>query len=157
MRTTDLLSIGEVARRSGMAPSALRYYEELGLLTSTRTGSGRRRFERSVLRRLAFVRAARNVGLSLEEIAEALRTLPDGRTPTRADWTRLSRGWQARLNEQIAALQALRDGLDSCIGCGCLSLRRCALSNPQDAVGAAGSSGAAYLPPALRRHAGEPA
>ena len=151
MRTTDLLTIGELAQRSGMAPSALRYYEELGLIASTRTPSGRRRFERSTLRRLGFVRAGRNVGLSLEEIAAALATLPDGRTPTRADWTRLSRAWQSRLDEQIAALQALRDGLGSCIGCGCLSLRRCALSNPVDSAGAAGATGAAYLPAALRR------
>jgi MerR family transcriptional regulator, redox-sensitive transcriptional activator SoxR len=151
MRTTDLLSIGELAERSGMAPSALRYYEELGLISSTRTSSGRRRFQRHMLRRLAFVRAGRNVGLSLEEIASALQTLPDGRTPTRADWTRLSRLWQARLDEQIAALQALRNDLGSCIGCGCLSLRRCVLSNPQDAAGRAGATGPAYLPAALRR------
>src|SRR3954452_10518501 len=151
MRTTDLLGIGELGKRSGMAPSALRYYEEFGLITSVRTSSGQRRFERSTLRRLAFVRAARNVGLTLEEIAAALATLPDGRPPTRADWIRLSRAWQARLDEQIAALQALRNDLGSCIGCGCLSLRRCALSNAQDAAGAAGATGAAYLPAALRR------
>ena len=151
MRTTDLLAIGELAQRSGMAPSALRYYEELGLINSTRTSSGRRRFERGTLRRLAFVRAGRNVGLTLEEIAAALATLPDGRTPTRADWIRLSRTWQARLDEQIAALQSLRDDLGSCIGCGCLSLRRCALSNPADSAGGAGATGAAYLPAALRR------
>src|SRR3954449_1652995 len=99
MRTTDLLTIGELAHRSGLAPSALRYYEELGLIVSTRTPSGRRRFERGTLRRLAFVRAGRNVGLALEEIAAALATLPDGRTPTRADWIRLSRALQARLAE----------------------------------------------------------
>ncbi len=154
MRATDLLSIGELSQRSGLAPSALRYYEELGLVSSTRTPSGRRRFERHMLRRIAFVRAARNVGLSLEEVAQALRAVPDGRTPTRADWTRLSRTWRARLDEQIAALEALRDGLDSCIGCGCLSLRRCALSNPRDAAGVAGATGAAYLPRALRDPAG---
>ena len=153
MKTTDLLTIGEVAQRSGMAASALRYYDQVGLIASTRTGSGQRRFERNVLRRLAFVRAARNVGLTLEEIGAALATLPEGRPPTRADWMRLSRGWQARLDEQIAALQALRDDLGSCIGCGCLSLRRCALSNGQDAAGAAGATGAAYLPAALRRQA----
>jgi MerR family transcriptional regulator, redox-sensitive transcriptional activator SoxR len=152
MRTTDLLTIGELSQRSGMAPSALRYYEELGLISSTRTPSGRRRFERGTLRRLAFVRAGRNVGLTLEEIAAALATLPEGRTPTRADWTRLSRTWRSRLDEQIAALQALRDDLGSCIGCGCLSLRRCALSNPSDSAGGAGATGAAYLPAALRRH-----
>src|SRR5918911_5184894 len=151
MRTTDLLTIGELARRAGVAPSALRYYEQLGLLTSSRTASGQRRYERHMLRRVAFVRAAQNVGLTLDEIAEALGTLPDGRTPTRADWVRLSRGWQARLDEQIAALQALRDDLGSCIGCGCLSMRRCALSNPADSAGGAGATGAAYLPAALRR------
>src|SRR4051812_15893232 len=111
MRTTDLLTIGELAQRSGLAPSALRYYEELGLIASTRTPSGRRRFERGTLRRLAFVRAGRNVGLTLEEIATALATLPDGRSPTRADWMRLSKTWQHRLDEQIAALQALRNDL----------------------------------------------
>jgi len=151
MKTTDLLTIGELGRRSGMAASALRYYEELGLITSTRTSSGQRRFERSTLRRLAFVRAARNVGLTLEEVAAALATLPDGRTPTRADWLRLSKTWQARLDEQITALQALRDDLGSCIGCGCLSMRRCALSNPADSAGGGGATGAAYLPAALRR------
>jgi MerR family transcriptional regulator, redox-sensitive transcriptional activator SoxR len=150
MRTTDLLTIGELSRRSGVAPSALRYYEELGLVRSTRTPTGRRRFERHMLRRVAFVRAAQNVGLRLDEIAQALATLPDGRTPTKADWARLSRGWQARLDEQIAALQALRDGLGTCIGCGCLSLRRCALSNPQDDAGEQGATGTAYLPAALR-------
>src|SRR3982751_4337433 len=151
MRTRDLLTIGELAQRSGMAPSALRYYEELGLITSTRTSSGQRRFERGVLRRLAFVRAGRNVGLTLEEIAAALATLPHGRTPTRADWMRLSTAWQSRLDEQIAALLALRNDLGTCIGCGCLSLRRCALSNMQDLAGASGATGAAYLPAALRR------
>src|SRR5918911_5574809 len=153
MRTTDLLTIGELARRAGVAPSALRYYEQLGLLTSSRTASGQRRYERQMLRRVAFVRAAQNVGLTLDEIAEALGTLPYGRTPTKADWARLSRGWQARLDEQIAALQALRDGLGTCIGCGCLSLRRGALSNPKDDAGAHGAAGGAYLPPALRRPA----
>jgi len=106
-------------------------------------------YPRAVLRRLAFVRAARSVGLSLEEVRAALATLPESRTPTRADWARLSRTWRARLDEQIAALQALREGLTSCIGCGCLSLQRCALSNPGDRAGEAGP-GARFLPPALR-------
>ncbi|HEU0104055.1 MAG TPA: redox-sensitive transcriptional activator SoxR [Mycobacteriales bacterium] len=150
MRPDDLLQIGEVARRAGLAPSALRYYEQQGLVTSVRTAGGVRRYPRSVLRRLAFVRAAQNVGLSLQEVRAALSTLPDARTPTPADWARLSRTWRARLDEQIDSLVALRDGLSSCIGCGCLSLRRCALSNPDDAAGAAGS-GARYLPPSLRR------
>lgn len=150
-RRDDLLTIGEVARRSGVAPSALRYYEARGLLGTTRTAGGHRLFHRGVLRRLAFVRAAQNVGLTLEEVAAALATLPASRTPTKADWARLSRAWQARLDEQIAALEKLRDGLTSCIGCGCLSLRRCALSNPDDELGTAGP-GARYLSPVLRRH-----
>jgi MerR family transcriptional regulator, redox-sensitive transcriptional activator SoxR len=149
MYATDLLTIGEIAHRSGFAESAVRYYERLGLLTASRTAGGQRRFERSTLRRLAFIRAARNVGLSLDEVAAALASLPAGRTPTRADWTRLSAGWRQRLDDEIAALAALRDGLDSCIGCGCLSLRRCAISNPADTA-RAGGPGAAYLPQRLR-------
>ena len=135
-----LLTIGQVAERSGMAVSALRYYEAQGLVTATRTPGGARRFPRSVLRRLAFVRAAQNVGL----------TLPDGRTPSGRDWARLSESWRERLDERIAALVQLRDGLSSCIGCGCLSLTRCALYNPGDARGAEGP-GARLLSPALRR------
>ena len=150
MRDTDLLSIGEVAGRAGFAASAVRFYEREGLLTAVRSSGGQRRYQRSVLRRLAFIRAAQNVGLSLEEIRAALATLPAGRTPTKEDWARLSRSWRARLDEQIAGLTALRDGLTSCIGCGCLSLRRCALSNPGDAVAARGA-GARYLPASLRR------
>ncbi|MFI5068889.1 MAG: redox-sensitive transcriptional activator SoxR [Streptosporangiales bacterium] len=150
MRATDMLTVGEIARRSGFAESAVRYYERLGLLAATRTAGGQRRFERSTLRRLAFIRAARNVGLSLDEVGQALDTLPDGRAPTRADWTRLSRGWRQRLDDQIGALVALRDGLDSCIGCGCLSLQRCAISNPGDTA-RSGGPGAAYLPAGLRR------
>jgi MerR family redox-sensitive transcriptional activator SoxR len=146
----DLLAIGEVAERSGMAPSALRYYEQEGLITAARTPGGARRYPRSVLRRLAFIRAARNVGLSLPEVRSALDTLPPGRSPTASDWARLSEGWRDRLDEQIAALTQLRDGLTSCIGCGCLSLGRCALSNPGDVAGAIGS-GARWLAPALRR------
>jgi MerR family redox-sensitive transcriptional activator SoxR len=150
MLTTDLLTVGAVAERSGFAASALRYYERLGLISSTRTAGGQRRYERNVLRRLAFIRAARNVGLSLEEAAAAMATLPGGRTPTKADWTRLSQGWRHRLDEQIEALSRLRDGLDSCIGCGCLSLRRCAISNPADLAAAQGP-GAAFLPRRLTR------
>jgi MerR family redox-sensitive transcriptional activator SoxR len=146
----ELLAIGEVSARSGMAPSALRYYEDQGLITSSRTPGGARRYPRSVLRRLALIRAGRNVGLSLPEIRSALETLPTGRPPTAADWARLSNGWRDRLDEQIAALTQLRDGLTSCIGCGCLSLTRCALSNPGD-VAAADGSGARWLAPALRR------
>lgn len=149
MKRTDHLAVSEVARRSGFAPSALRFYERQGLLHATRTTGNQRRYERSVLRRLAFIRAARNVGLSLDEVAAALATLPEGRTPTRADWSRLSRTWRSRLDEQISALERLRDGLDSCIGCGCLSLRTCAMQNPAD-VAATRGPGAAYLPTPLR-------
>jgi MerR family transcriptional regulator, redox-sensitive transcriptional activator SoxR len=144
------LSVGQVAARAGLAPSAVRWYEQQGLISSSRTAGGARRYPRSVLRRLAFVRAAQNVGLSLAEIRAALGTLPEGRTPTAGDWTRLSAGWRARLDEQIAALTQLRDGLDSCIGCGCLSLDRCALSNPGD-VAARQGAGARWLSPQLRR------
>jgi MerR family redox-sensitive transcriptional activator SoxR len=151
MDSADLLTVGEIANRSGFAPSAIRFYDKEGLITATRTAGGQRRFERNMLRRLAFIRAARNVGLSLDEIAAALETLPDGRTPNRADWTRLSKEWRARLDDQIAGLLALRDSLDSCIGCGCLSLKRCAISNPADSAAAAGP-GAVYLPRSLRRH-----
>ena len=146
----DELSIGQVAGRSGVSPSALRYYEEQGLISATRTGGGARRYPRAVLRRLAFLRAAQNVGLSLGEIREALATLPDERPPTARDWARLSQGWRDRLDQQIAALVQLRDGLDSCIGCGCLSLGRCALSNPGDVAASAGP-GARWLSPLLRR------
>jgi MerR family redox-sensitive transcriptional activator SoxR len=146
----ELLAIGEVAARAGMAPSALRYYEEQGLIAAERTAGGARRYPRSVLRRLAVIRAARNIGLSLPEIRAALDTLPAGRPPTATDWARLSQGWRERLDEQIAALTELRDGLTSCIGCGCLSLGRCALSNAGDLASAQGP-GARWLPPALRR------
>ncbi|MEU2349780.1 redox-sensitive transcriptional activator SoxR [Modestobacter sp. NPDC049651] len=146
----ELLTIGEVSRRAGVAPSALRYYEQQGLVAATRTAGGARRYQRSVLRRLAFVRAAQNVGLSLGEIRAALATLPDERPPTARDWARLSAGWRDRLDEQIRALTQLRDGLDSCIGCGCLSLDRCALSNPGD-LAARDGAGARWLSPLLRR------
>jgi MerR family redox-sensitive transcriptional activator SoxR len=144
------MTVGQVSARAGFAPSALRWYEAQGLVSATRTPGGARRYPRSVLRRLAFIRAAQNVGLSLAEIRAALATLPEGRTPTARDWTRLSAGWRPRLDKRIAALTQLRDGLDSCIGCGCLSLERCALSNPGDVAAAAGP-GARWLSPALRR------
>jgi MerR family redox-sensitive transcriptional activator SoxR len=149
LRTTDLLTVSEVAQRSGFAPSALRFYEREGLLHATRTTGNQRRYQRNVLRRLAFIRAARNVGLSLDEVAAALATLPDGRAPTRADWARLSRMWRQRLDDQIGALERLRDGLESCIGCGCLSLKTCAMQNPADLASMRGP-GAAYLPAPLR-------
>jgi MerR family transcriptional regulator, redox-sensitive transcriptional activator SoxR len=150
MDSGDLLTVGETADRSGFATSAIRFYENAGLITASRTTGGQRRFERNMLRRLAFIRAARNVGLSLDEVAAALAKLPDGRTPTRADWTRLSKDWRARLDDQIAGLMALRNSLDSCIGCGCLSLKRCAISNPADSAAVSGP-GAVYLPQSLRR------
>jgi MerR family redox-sensitive transcriptional activator SoxR len=132
------LTIGELSERSGIATSAIRFYEARGLVTSRRTTGNQRRYERVMLRRLGFVRTAQRVGLSLEEIEEALATLPRNRTPTKADWTRLSRGWRPRIEARIAQLERLRDDLDSCIGCGCLSLKRCNLSNPGDLVATRG-------------------
>jgi len=140
------ISISEVTQQTGIRPSALRYYENLALITSTRTTGNQRRYERATLRRLAFIRSAQRVGLSLEEITDALRALPGSRTPTKADWTRLSHQWRGRLNEQIERLERLRDRLDSCIGCGCLSLQRCTLQNPDDYVSSRGP-GAVYLDP----------
>lgn len=136
--TQDLLTIGELAQRSGVAASALRYYERLGLIRATRTTGNQRRYDRSELRRVAFIRVAAQVGVSLDEIAAALHSLPDSRTPTKADWERLSRAWKGRLDTQIALLERLRDQLTSCIGCGCLSLRRCQLYNPGDRMAARG-------------------
>src|SRR3954470_18450523 len=143
----ELLAIGEVAARAGMAPSALRYYEDQGLIAAERTAGGARRYPRSVLRRLAVIRAARNIGLSLPEIRAALDTLPPGRPPTATDWARLSQGWRDRLDEQIAALTQLRNGLSSCIGCGCLSIDRCALSNPGDVAAREGGGARGVAPP----------
>jgi MerR family redox-sensitive transcriptional activator SoxR len=133
-----LLTIAEVARRSGVAASALRYYESLGLITSERAGSGHRRYPRTVLRRIAFIVFARRIGLSLEEIGVELSRLPPDRAPTRQDWSLLSRAWTARIDERIAELQRLRAGLTECIGCGCLSLDRCRLANPMDRAAALG-------------------
>ena len=140
----ETLTIGELAARSGVPPSALRFYESRGLIRSVRTGGNQRRYDRTELRRVAFVRIAQRVGLSLDEIAGALATLPGGRTPTKADWARLSAVWRARLDEQIALLERLRDRLTGCIGCGCLSLRRCRISNPDDERAADGP-GPVYL------------
>ena len=152
MDTHDVLTVSEVSRRSGFAASALRFYEKEGLIEASRTAGGQRRYTRSVLRRLAFIRAASNVGLSLDEVRAELEQLPKGRTPTKADWAGISAHWRRRLDEQVAALEALRDRLDSCIGCGCLSLKQCAFSNPADkAAESAAAPGAAYLPPLLRR------
>lgn len=144
----DWLTVTQVAERSGFAASALRYYEAEGLLEADRTPGGRRRYTRDVLRRLAFIAAAKHVGLSLDEIRAALDLLPSGRTPTKADWTRISRSWRSRLDAEIEALESLRDGLDGCIGCGCLSLARCRISNPQDTMATRGP-GAVFLPAPL--------
>ncbi len=149
LTTHDSLSVGEVAERSGYAASALRFYEREGLISASRTDGNQRRFHREVLRRLAFIRAARHVGLTLEEVKDALDSLPHSRTPTKADWSRLSGAWRRRLNAQIESLEALRDGLDGCIGCGCLSLKRCAIQNPDDFAARYGP-GANFLPKKLR-------
>lgn len=145
------LAIGELAARSGIATSALRYYEDLGLIHSERTAGGQRRYPRSTLRRVAFIRAAQQVGLSLGEARSALSELPADRPPSAAEWARVARSWQDRVDAQIADLQRLRDRLTGCIGCGCLSLTRCSLYNPDDAAAADGP-GARYLiadPPPL--------
>jgi MerR family transcriptional regulator, redox-sensitive transcriptional activator SoxR len=143
-----LMSIGEVAERSGMAPSAIRFYERRGLLRPERTSGGQRRFRRDVLRRIAFIRIAQRVGLTLEEIQQALADLPADAVPGRSDWQRITRGWRQRIDERIDILQAMRAGLTGCIGCGCLSLRTCALSNPLDRAASLGP-GPQYLAPDL--------
>ena len=140
----EWLSIGDVAARSGVATSALRFYETKGLIESDRTDGNQRRYPRATLRRVALIRAGQEVGLSLAELAEALETLPHDKTPTKTDWQRLSRSWQSRLDTQIAELIALRDELTDCIGCGCLSLKSCAIFNPGDAASGLGT-GPRYL------------
>lgn len=137
-------TIGEVAERAGVATSALRFYEEHGLIRSERNESGHRRYHPDVLRRVSFIRIAQRVGLSLAEVSEALTSLPDGRTPTSKDWAKLARTWQPRLDDQIAVLTRLRNELDGCIGCGCLSLSSCGLWNPDDAAATLGT-GPRYL------------
>lgn len=144
----DLLTIGEVSRRSGVAASALRFYEERGLIAAERAGAGHRRFPRPVLRRIAFIVFAQRVGLSLQEIGAELSKLPPDRAPTRRDWARLSSGWTERIDDRIAELQRLKAGLTECIGCGCLSLDRCRLANPGDR--------AAGLGPGPRYWVGDP-
>ncbi|MBV6699532.1 redox-sensitive transcriptional activator SoxR [Kitasatospora aureofaciens] len=140
----DLLTIGQLAERSGLATSALRYYESLGLIHATRTAGGQRRYTRTTLRRVAFVRAAQRVGLSLDEARVALDRLPEHRVPTGAEWDTVATSWQSRIDEQIAELERLKAKLTGCIGCGCLSLSRCALYNAADRAGATGP-GARYL------------
>jgi MerR family redox-sensitive transcriptional activator SoxR len=137
------LTIGEVSGRSGVAASALRFYEERGLIASERAGSGQRRYQRPVLRRIAFIVFAQRIGLTLGEIGAELSKLPPDRAPTRSDWSRLSRGWASRIDQRIAELELLRLGLTECIGCGCLSLDRCRLANPEDRA-AAGGPGPRY-------------
>lgn len=146
------LTPGELARRSGVALSALRFYEQQGLLSAARSPGGQRRYARETLRRVAFVRAAQQLGISLAEIGQALQSLPAQRTPTKADWARLSRHWRSALDARIEALTALRDRLDGCIGCGCLSLKACALWNPDDQLGEQGE-GARRLPQSGSRSA----
>ena len=134
----SVLTITEIARRSGVASSALRFYEARGLIASERAGSGHRRYPRSVLRRIAFIVFAQRIGLTLDEIGAELARLPTDRIPTRDDWARLSGEWMQRIDQRIAELQRLRDGLTQCIGCGCLSIDRCRLANPADRAGGAG-------------------
>jgi MerR family redox-sensitive transcriptional activator SoxR len=135
---SELLTITEVARRSGVRASALRFYEERSLITSERAGSGHRRYQRPVLRRIAFIVFAQRMGLSLDEIGDELNKLPANRAPNRSDWSRLTRTWTVRLDQRIAELERLRIGLTECIGCGCLSLDRCRLANPGDTAGRRG-------------------
>ncbi len=136
---SEWLTIGQVAERSGVATSALRFYEERGLITSERNSSGHRIYPRPVIRRIAFIVFAQKIGLSLDEIRAELDKLPEHRAPTRKDWAKLSASWAQRIDERIAELERLKDGLTECIGCGCLSLDRCKLSNPGDRAGQRGS------------------
>jgi MerR family transcriptional regulator, redox-sensitive transcriptional activator SoxR len=131
---SELLTIGALSERTGVAHSALRFYEAQGLIHATRSDGGQRRYPRDILRRVSFIRIAQQVGLSLDEIRSALSSLPDNRTPNKHDWERLSASWRPRLDGQIAMLERLRDRLTGCIGCGCLSLQACRLLNPGDAV-----------------------
>jgi len=135
---SELITIGEASHRSGVAASALRFYEDKGLIRSERAGSGHRRYPRPVLRRIAFIVFAQRVGLTLEEIGEELAKLPPDRAPTRKDWSGLSRKWTVRIDERIEELERLKAGLTECIGCGCLSLDRCRLANPDDRAAARG-------------------
>jgi MerR family redox-sensitive transcriptional activator SoxR len=147
---TDELTIGELSSRSGVPPSALRFHEAQGLMRSRRTSGNQRRYDRATLRRVALIQAGRAAGIPLEEIRAALETLPSQRTPTRRDWERLSRGWRADIDHRIATLQALRNRLTTCIGCGCLSIDRCSLLNPDDEAATLGP-GAHYLQRDSRR------
>ena len=139
MHRNDLISIGNLSKRTGIAVSAIRYYEEKGLLVSLRTGGNQRRFLRSDIRRISFILIAQRLGLGLAEIERQLARLPQGRTPTKRDWERVSRAIRGQLDARIAELERMRDKLEGCIGCGCLSLRKCALYNPEDGAGAGGA------------------
>ena len=139
MKAHDLLPIGELARRTGLSVSAIRFYEERGLVEALRTSGNQRRFMRSDIRRLSFILIAQRLGLSLAEIEEALASLPQGRTPNAADWKRISGSIRKRIEDQIASLEKMRDSLDGCIGCGCLSLKKCALYNADDQWGESGT------------------
>src|SRR4029453_9537215 len=143
----ETLAIGDFAARSGVAPSALRYYEKEGLIRATRTGGNQRRYQRSELRRVAFIRIAQQVGVSLDEIREALAALPENRTPTKADWARLSARWRRKLEDRIALMERLRGQVAGCSGCGCLSLQRCTLINPADRMAARGAGPRMLLDP----------
>jgi MerR family redox-sensitive transcriptional activator SoxR len=146
MDRRDLLTIGEVSARSGLASSALRYYESLGLITSTRTSGDRRRYQRAVLRRVAVIRAAQQVGLSLDQVRTAFAAFPRDVAPGKREWARMSAAWRPLLDQRIAELQQVRDKLTSCIGCGCLSMTACRLYNPQDTLAATGSGSRRLLP-----------
>ena len=146
----DALTIGEVARRSGVATSALRFYEEQGLIAAERTDAGHRRYPRAVLRRVAFIVFAQKVGLSLEEIRVELAKLPRNRAPERGDWARLSSSWTTRIDERIAELERMKSGLTECIGCGCLSLDRCQFANPGDRAARRGSGPRYWIQPSRR-------
>lgn len=141
----DTLSIGQLAKRSGVAPSALRFYEERGLIHSERAPSGHRRYPRAVLRRIAFIVFAQRVGLSLQEVAAELRKLPRHDVPTQADWAKLTSTWRRKIDERIEELERLRDSLDQCIGCGCLSLKKCRFANPGDRAASLGAGPRAWL------------
>lgn len=148
MDRSDLLTIGDLARRSGVAPSALRYWESVGLITSSRTAGDRRRYQRAVLRRVAVIRAAQRVGLTLDEIASAFTSVPAEAAPTRAQWARMARRWKPLIDQRITELEQVRDELTGCIGCGCLSLQRCRLYNPDDQLGGEGSGARRLFPDA---------
>lgn len=145
------LSIGAVSERTGMTRSALRFYENEGLIHAERTAGGQRRYARATLRRVSFIRVAQQLGLRLDEIRDALASLPDNRTPTEKDWERLSRAWRPRIDAQIAMLERLRDRLDKCIGCGCLSLKHCMLLNKDDVAGERGPGPRYLLDPEVSR------